>query len=231
MRQATRRRRRCRPPRRRRPRRARGSSSRPQGSRTMYLTRKALSRRTVLRGMGAAVALPLLEAMVPARTLLARTAAAPRTRLVCIEMVHGSAGSTQHGHGQELLDAGHGRTRLRVHADPRAARAVPRLRDRGDADRPAGRRSLVGRRGRRRPLPLERGVPDRRAPQADRGLGRRGRHVDRSDLRPARSARTRRCRRSSSASRTSTRPARAASTTPASTPAQSAGRRRRRRCR
>ena len=66
----------------------------------MYLTRKALSRRTVLRSMGAAVSLPLLEAMVPARTLLARTAAAPRTRLVCIEMVHGSAGSTQHGMDQ-----------------------------------------------------------------------------------------------------------------------------------
>jgi hypothetical protein len=63
----------------------------------MYLTRKAVSRRTVLRGMGAAVSLPLLEAMVPARTLLARTAAVPKTRLVCIEMVHGSAGSTQHG--------------------------------------------------------------------------------------------------------------------------------------
>lgn len=63
----------------------------------MFITRKHLSRRTVLRGMGAAVALPLLDSMIPARTLLARTAAAPRTRLACIEMVHGSAGSTQDG--------------------------------------------------------------------------------------------------------------------------------------
>jgi hypothetical protein len=63
----------------------------------MFITQKHLSRRTVLRGMGAAVALPLLDAMVPARTLLANTAAAPRTRLCCIEMVHGSAGSTQDG--------------------------------------------------------------------------------------------------------------------------------------
>ena len=45
------------------------------------------------RGMGVTVALPLLEAMVPARTALARTAAG-RVRLSAIEMVHGSAGAT-----------------------------------------------------------------------------------------------------------------------------------------
>jgi hypothetical protein len=47
--------------------------------------------------MGATIALPFLDAMVPARTLLAKTAAAGRTRLSCIEMVHGAAGSTVHG--------------------------------------------------------------------------------------------------------------------------------------
>jgi hypothetical protein len=62
-----------------------------------YLTRKHLSRRTVLRGMGVTIALPLLEAMVPARTLLAKSAAARKIRLSCIEMVHGSAGATQIG--------------------------------------------------------------------------------------------------------------------------------------
>src|SRR5262245_1436401 len=62
-----------------------------------FITRKHLSRRTVLRGMGSALALPLLDAMVPAQTLLRRTAAASKPRLVCIEMVHGSAGSTQEG--------------------------------------------------------------------------------------------------------------------------------------
>ena len=40
------------------------------------ITRRHLSRRTVLRGMGSALALPLLDAMVPAQTLLRRTAAA-----------------------------------------------------------------------------------------------------------------------------------------------------------
>jgi hypothetical protein len=67
-----------------------------------YLTRKHLSRRTVLRGMGVTVALPLLEAMVPARTLLANTPAAKKVRLSCIEMVHGSAGATQIGAQKHL---------------------------------------------------------------------------------------------------------------------------------
>jgi hypothetical protein len=68
----------------------------------MYVTRKHLSRRTMLKGMGATIALPLLDAMVPARTLLARTAAAGKTRLAAIEMVHGAAGSTAHGLAKNL---------------------------------------------------------------------------------------------------------------------------------
>src|SRR5450755_3808321 len=63
----------------------------------MFLTRKHISRRTVLRGMGAAVALPFLDAMVPAQTPSRNTAAVPRSRLACIEMVHGAAGSTPEG--------------------------------------------------------------------------------------------------------------------------------------
>ena len=63
----------------------------------MFITKKHLSRRTILRGMGAAVALPLLDSMVPAQTPLSQTAAAARTRLACIEMVHGAAGSTVEG--------------------------------------------------------------------------------------------------------------------------------------
>jgi len=63
----------------------------------MYVTRKHLSRRTVLKGVGATIALPFLDAMVPARTLLASTAAAGKTRLAAIEMVHGAAGSTAFG--------------------------------------------------------------------------------------------------------------------------------------
>ena len=58
----------------------------------MFITKKHMSRRTVLRGMGVTMALPLLEAMVPARTVFAKTAAG-KVRLAAIEMVHGSAGA------------------------------------------------------------------------------------------------------------------------------------------
>ena len=60
-----------------------------------YITGMHISRRTMLRGMGAAVGLPLLDAMVPANRLWAATEAgraADKTRLVCIEQVHGAAG-------------------------------------------------------------------------------------------------------------------------------------------
>jgi hypothetical protein len=46
----------------------------------MFITKMSLSRRTVLRGMGATLALPLLEAMVPALTATAQTAANPVRR-------------------------------------------------------------------------------------------------------------------------------------------------------
>lgn len=55
----------------------------------MFITKKHLSRRTVLRGIGASVALPLLDAMVPARTALAATAAAPTLRFGTIYVPHG----------------------------------------------------------------------------------------------------------------------------------------------
>jgi Protein of unknown function (DUF1552) len=47
----------------------------------MMITKKALPRRTLLRGIGASVALPLLDAMVPSLTALAKTPAAPVRRL------------------------------------------------------------------------------------------------------------------------------------------------------
>ena len=56
----------------------------------MFLTRKHLSRRTVLKGAGASIALPLLDAMIPAGTALAQTAAAPATRLGFIYFPHGA---------------------------------------------------------------------------------------------------------------------------------------------
>ncbi len=47
----------------------------------MIITKRYLSRRTVLRGVGAAIGLPLLDAMVPAATAMAKTAAKPVRRL------------------------------------------------------------------------------------------------------------------------------------------------------
>jgi hypothetical protein len=55
-----------------------------------FLTKKHLSRRTFLNGMGVTMALPFLESMVPAGTPLAQTAAAGRTRLGCIYIPHGA---------------------------------------------------------------------------------------------------------------------------------------------
>jgi hypothetical protein len=63
----------------------------------MFITKKHLSRRTMLKGMGVTIGLPLLEAMVPAATAWASTQPKKKIRLVAIEMVHGSAGSTTFG--------------------------------------------------------------------------------------------------------------------------------------
>jgi hypothetical protein len=74
----------------------------------MHITSKHISRRTALKGMGVTLSLPLLDAMIPAGRAWARTAAP--TRLVCIEMVHGSAGATAIGLEQHLWSpAGVGR--------------------------------------------------------------------------------------------------------------------------
>jgi hypothetical protein len=60
----------------------------------MFLTRQNLSRRTMLKGLGATVALPFLDAMVPARVI---AQGRKPLRLIAMEMVHGAAGSTAYG--------------------------------------------------------------------------------------------------------------------------------------
>jgi hypothetical protein len=66
----------------------------------MFITGQRLSRRTALKGLGVAIGLPLLDAMVPAGRAWAQ--AARRKRLVAIELVHGSAGSTAYGIAQHM---------------------------------------------------------------------------------------------------------------------------------
>jgi hypothetical protein len=55
----------------------------------MFVTKRSLPRRTFLRGAGAALALPLLDAMVPAFTAVARTAASPQRRLGFVYVPNG----------------------------------------------------------------------------------------------------------------------------------------------
>lgn len=54
-----------------------------------FLTKKAISRRKVLRGAGAALALPLLDSMIPSATMLAQTPAAPVKRFGVVFVPHG----------------------------------------------------------------------------------------------------------------------------------------------
>ena len=55
-----------------------------------FITKKHLSRRTLLRGVGISVALPLLDAMLPAQTPLAKTAAKPLPRMGFVYVPHGA---------------------------------------------------------------------------------------------------------------------------------------------
>jgi Protein of unknown function (DUF1552) len=90
-----------------------------------WLTQRHLSRRTVLRGAGATIALPLLQSMIPAGRL--RAAPAPQRRLACIYVPHGAVMKqwTPSGAGQDfemsptLRSLEPFRTRLNVISDTR----------------------------------------------------------------------------------------------------------------
>ena len=55
-----------------------------------FITKKHLDRRTLLRGVGASIALPLLDSMLPAQTPVAKSAANSKSRLSCIYVPHGA---------------------------------------------------------------------------------------------------------------------------------------------
>jgi len=64
----------------------------------MFLTKKHLSRRTVLKAAGVSIGLPLLDAMIPAATALAQTAAKPKLRAGFFYLPHGAImWNTTHG--------------------------------------------------------------------------------------------------------------------------------------
>ena len=68
-----------------------------------FLTGTHIPRRTFLQGMGVTVALPFLDAMVPAGLGRSTKAEPSATRLVCIEEVHGQAGCTKIGEAKFLF--------------------------------------------------------------------------------------------------------------------------------
>jgi len=55
----------------------------------MFITKKHISRRTLLQGAGITLALPLLDSMIPAQTPIVRTAANPKTRFAGLFIPHG----------------------------------------------------------------------------------------------------------------------------------------------
>ena len=128
----------------------------------MFITKRSLSRRAVLKGMGATLTLPFLDAMVPAATALAKTAAqpgAPVRRRVRAD-----------GRAARLLDAADHGVRVRVHADPEADREIPRQpRHRVEPGSSAGRHA--------RGQHLD--VAHRIGAQAHRGRGLLRRHLAR----------------------------------------------------
>ena len=68
-----------------------------------FITGRHLSRRTFVRGAGASVALPLLDAMVPAGRPWSDAAQSQFTRLVCVEESMGCAGGNDWGDAQNLF--------------------------------------------------------------------------------------------------------------------------------
>jgi len=64
----------------------------------MFITKKHISRRAVLKAAGVTLGLPFLDAMVPAGTALAQTAAVPKLRTGFFYIPHGAImGNTSHG--------------------------------------------------------------------------------------------------------------------------------------
>ena len=198
-----------------------------------FLTGKPLPRRTFVQSMGATVALPFLDAMVPGR-VAARAACGARSHAPRRDRDGARRGRVQRARRQDehVVTGGSG-PRTSTSARRRSARSS-RIADYltiiSNTDVRDGRAD-VAEGDRRRPLPVERRVPHAGAPEADRRL-RRSVSARRS-IRCTRSgsARRRRFRRCSSASRTSIRPAAAPTATPACTRTPSAGRRRPSRCR
>ena len=141
----------------------------------MFITKTALPRRTFLRGMGVTLGLPLLDAMVPAASALANTAARPVRRLGFVYIPNGAVMThwQPEGNGKlkELsptlspLAPFQDQVIVPIGLSQKQAEAL------GDGN---------GEHSRRRD-----GLPERRPPEGDRGRRRPQRHHRRSDRRAA----------------------------------------------
>ena len=153
----------------------------------MFLTAKHISRRTALRGLGVTVALPFLDAMVPARAVFAKTQ--PRASPPHATGLHRAGARRRRLQrvwaGAESLESRRDRPPLRSQqGQPEPARAVPQSSDHRQQHRRADGGGDVGARSGRRPFPIERGDVHPRASEVDRGVGRQGRHLDGPVVRP-----------------------------------------------
>ena len=153
-------------------------------------TRKKRSRRCIshrqtsvssggLKGMGATIALPFLDAMIPRSPCQAPRRAQARIKLVCIEQVHGAAGSSPFGLQQNLWSpAATGRD---FDLSPTSLRSLEPFRDHltiiSNTDVPSAdpteAREIGGDH-----LPIERRVSDAVVSQTHRRRGRGVRHLD-----------------------------------------------------
>ena len=191
----------------------------------MFIAKRHLPRRTFLRGMGATIALPLLDAMVPAGTALANTAPSrARATRSCI-VPHGAitgllARRQAVGKSWELSPILQPFAPFKDHITVISNTRSPRWPTSLSPEESAGDHVA------RRPCILSAAHSE-----AHRRPGHLRRHHDRPGARAARSAKRTPCPRSRCASRTSARSASAASATAAPTRTRSLGRRRPRRCR
>ncbi len=188
----------------------------------MIVTQKHLSRRTVLRGLGATLALPLLDGMVPAFAQIRNSAARPVRRLAAVYVPNGM-------NIWKWTPAAEGRN-FELGPILELAGAVSRQTARADRDvQPAG--GSGGGRSRGRPSAGPGLVADRRAREEDRRAPTfaRARRWTRSRRRI--SARKRSSHRWSWRSKLPSSRAAATAAIAAPTPARSPTRRRRRRCR
>ena len=182
----------------------------------MIITKQALPRRTFLRGLGASVALPLLDAMVPSMTALAKTRGRTRCAASASSTCRWDATSRA---GRRRAKAGWPSCRRR------SSRCGPVRRSAHGHQQPGAEERLS-----RHACDLERVVPERREGEMDREHRLPPRHDRRSGRGAADRAPDAAARRWSCRWTCSRRSASATTATPASIRTTSRGRRRRRRC-